>query len=158
MMARRILLSGPVLLGFADLFDAAYGRPCPPSEIPTVTPSAIGGAALPFPCPHCGAVRPQMVDKEARAEYADPERGFFFCPACEGRYRLGASASLPAEVHPGDAAAPCRVALGGASWIVMMNSMADDLDFLGTESSLARRQGSTFALAPGHLAQHKACS
>ena len=55
LLRRRLLLPGPVLMGFADLYDAAYGNPCPPDKMPVVTPTLIGGVALPFPCPHCGA-------------------------------------------------------------------------------------------------------
>lgn len=130
MRRRRLLLPGPVLLGFADLFDAAYGRPCAASEIPLVTPTAIGGALLPWPCPHCGAVRPQMATAQGRAEHSDPQRGFYFCPACEGRYRLAPGAPPPVAIAAGAHAAPCRVELGGVSWIIDMNRLADDLDFL----------------------------
>ena len=128
---RRALLPGPVLLGFGALFDADWGRPCKPSEIPTVTPTTIGGQVLPFPCPHCGAVRPQMADPRARAEHRDPVRGFCICPACQGRYRLDpAGMPLPAPLQVGARCAPCRVTVGGVSWILDMNSEADVLDFL----------------------------
>ena len=114
MRRRRLLLPGPVLLGFADLFDAAYGRPCAASEIPLVTPTAIGGALLPFSCPHCGAVRPQMATAQGRAEHSDPQRGFYFCPACEGRYRLapGAPPAAPIDL----AGAVWDLILIGRSW------------------------------------------
>lgn len=130
-MSRRRLLPGPVLLGFAQLFDAAWGRPCPATEIPTVAPTRLGGQALPFPCPHCGAVRPRSKDPAARDDYRDPVRGFCWCPACLGRYRLDREGiALPAPLRPGAQAAPCRVTVGGVSWILDMNSEPDDLDFL----------------------------
>lgn len=130
MRRRRQLLPGPVLLGFATLYDAAWGTPCPLEKMPMVAPSCIGGVALPFPCPHCGAVRPEMADPQQRGAYCDPARGFFFCPACRGRYRLEAGAPLPVPLRVGAQAAPCRVRLGGASWILDLQSMADDLDLL----------------------------
>ncbi len=131
-MRRRRLLRGPfVLMGFADLCDAAYGRPCRPSELPTVAPTSIGGVPLPFPCPHCGQVRKEMADPKLRKDYEDPVRGFYFCPACQGRYRLDPEGiPLPAPLQAGARAAPCRVTVGGASWILDMNSEADVLDFL----------------------------
>jgi len=131
---RRRLLPGPqVLLGFATLCDAAWGRPCRAADLPTVAPTCLGGVALPFPCPHCGQVRPVMADAEGRKAYSDPQRGFHWCPACRGRYRLDpAGVPLPAPLAPGARAAPCRVTLGGASWILDMNSQADVLDLLDT--------------------------
>lgn len=128
---RRRLLPGPVLMGFSTLFDAAWGNPCAPSEIPTLSPTCIGGVPLPFPCPHCGQVRKAMADPKARLGYTDPVRGFSWCPACGGRFRLDAvGIALPAPLQVGARAAPCLVTLGSASWILDMNSEADDLDFL----------------------------
>lgn len=129
MRSRRRLLPGAVLVGFAPLFDAAWGNPCPPHQIPTVAPSCIGGVALPFPCPHCGAVRPEMADGR-RTAYRDPQRGFSWCPACRGRYRLEAGAPLPVPLAPGAQAAPCRVTVGGVCWIIDIQNQADDLDLL----------------------------
>lgn len=133
-MQRRRLLPGPVLMGFATLFDAAWGNPCPPGGIPAVTPTIVGGAALPFPCPHCGAAVLQAAGASSmRRAYHDPVRGFSWCPACGGRYRIDAAGAPPGRaIEAGAAAAPCRVRLGGVSWILDMNSLADDLDFLET--------------------------
>lgn len=134
-MRRRRLLGGPhVLLGFATLCDGAYGRPCPPAELPTVAPTCLGGVPLPFPCPHCGQVRKALVDPVEREEYYDKVRGFYWCPNCRGRYRLDTEGMpLPAPLQVGARSAPCRVTVGGASWILDMNSQADVLDFLEAE-------------------------
>lgn len=132
MRPRRPPLGGShVLMGFATLCDAAYGRPCPPHKVPTVAPTALGGVLLPFPCPHCGEVRPEMVDPAKRQAYRDPQRGHLWCPGCRGRYHLDVLGTpLPAPLGPGAACAPCRVTVGGASWILDLQSEADDLDFL----------------------------
>ena len=125
---RRRLLPGPhVLLGFATLCDGAWGRPCRERDLPLVAPTVVGGMPLPFPCPHCGAVR----SPAERAACLDPVRGFLWCPACRGRYRLDPTGlPLPSPLPPGARAAPCRVTVGGASWILDLNSEADVLDLL----------------------------
>lgn len=129
---RRPPLGGPfVLMGFATLCDGAYGRPCAPHKLPTVAPTALGGVLLPFPCPHCGKVCPEVLDKERQAAYRDPIRGHSWCPSCRGRYHLDVlGTELPRPLQPGAACAPCRVTVGGASWILDLQSEADDLDFL----------------------------
>lgn len=128
----RRLLAGPVLLGFADLFDAAWGCPCSPAKMPTLTPTCIGGTLLPFNCPHCGAVRPVMTDPKKRDAYRDPWRDFYWCPACQGRYRLDTvGAPLAAPILPGARAAPARVTIGGAAYLVGVQGVpGDDLDLL----------------------------
>ena len=130
-MHNRALIPGPVLLGFADLFDEAWGKPGA-GPIPVVTPTAIGGALLPFACPHCGAARKAAVDPRLREGYRDPWRCFSWCPACRGRYRLNTDGGpLPAPMLPGAKAAPAQVAVGRASYVTCDLPRAGDLDLLG---------------------------
>jgi hypothetical protein len=111
---RRALIPGPPLLGFADAFDGAYGDPETPRPYPRVTPARVGGALLPFPCPHCGAVRSEAVDARRRLWYLDEERGHSWCPRCRGRYILNTEgAPLPAPLPAGATYAPAAVDRGG---------------------------------------------
>ena len=113
-MPSRALLPGPVLLGFADFFEAAQGDPRTPQPYPRVVPSAVSGVLLPFRCPHCGKVRPEAVDPRKRGGYGDPARGFSWCPACGGRYVLdGRGTPLAEALPPGAACAPAKVERGG---------------------------------------------
>ena len=81
-------IPGTPLLGFAEAFDEAYGRPGP---TPRVTPSRVGEKLLPFACPHCAAPVGHNV---VMLGYLDPNRGHRWCPSCRGRFTL-ASAGTP---------------------------------------------------------------
>ena len=106
-------ISGAPLLGFADLFDGAYGNPRTPKPYPRVTPACVGGVLLPFPCPHCGKVRAQAVDPRRRAGYCDKGRGFSWCPACGGRYVLAREGvPLASSLPAGATSAPALVERG----------------------------------------------
>ena len=106
----RVLLPGPPLIGFATLFDGAYGNPATPRPYPRVAPAHVGGVLLPFPCPHCHKVAPAAVHPRRRKGYCDKERGFSWCPACRGRYVLDPQgAPLAQGLPPGAVAAPAQV-------------------------------------------------
>lgn len=106
-MKPRRLISGPVLLGFAEAFDAAYGNPRSKSPYLTITPAAVGRSLLPFPCPNCGVAHCDAVDPRKRDGYRDAERGFSWCPSCGLRYKLDTKgAPLTAELEPGAESAP----------------------------------------------------
>lgn len=127
--ARRYI-SGPVLLGFAEAFDASRGDPNTPRPYVTVTPSRLGKTLLPFACPHCEAVSSEAVDPETRSVYLDRDREFSWCPVCRGRYVLQLSgAPLAAAVRPSDGFAPARVLRGA----VTVKRRQHGLDLLGAE-------------------------
>ena len=131
MRRRRWLINGPVLLGFADVFDASFGDPKTPRPYPRVTPSHVGGVLLPFPCPHCGAVRGEPVHKKKSEGYRDRERGFSWCPACRGRYVMNRDGlPLVDDLPAGAPAAPARVERNGKSEVVGLLT-ADGLNDLG---------------------------
>jgi len=133
MRRRRWLISGPVLLGFASVFDAAYGNPKTPRPYPRVTPSHVGGVLLPFPCPHCGAVRKEPVDRKKADGYRDKERGFAWCPACRGRYVMNRDGvALVGALPKGADAAPAFVERDGARDVLALR-VEDGLDVLGAE-------------------------
>lgn len=101
-MRPRRLLSGPVLLGFAEVFDRAYGDPKSPRPYLTITPAAVGRSLLPFPCPRCGKSHCDAVDPRKRGGYCDPERGFSWCPSCGLRYKLDTKGTpLTESLKPG---------------------------------------------------------
>lgn len=99
---RRI--PGTPLLGFAEVFDEAYGRPGP---TPLVTPSHRDGKLLPFACPHCAAPTGAAV---VMLGYLDPERGHRWCPRCQGRFMLDTNGTpLVGALAPGAKTAPALV-------------------------------------------------
>jgi hypothetical protein len=113
MQTRRILIPGPPLIGFADVFDAGHGDEKTPRPYPEVTPSRIGYALLPFACPHCGAVKCEAVDPKRRDGYRDKQRGFSWCPACRKRYVLNTEGMpLPKSLPAGADHAPARIERG----------------------------------------------
>lgn len=127
--ARRYI-SGPVLLGFAEAFDASRGNPNTPRPYVTVIPSRLGKSLLPFACPHCETVAPDAVDSETRSMYLDKDRKFSWCPVCHGRYVLrldGAPLSCAARLS--DGFAPACVFRGD----VMVTRRQHGLDLLGAE-------------------------
>lgn len=134
---RRILLPGAVLVGFAELFDRAYGNPDTirnkDGSYIKVTPARIGFALLPFACPHCGAVRPEAVDMKRGRRYCDEERGFCWCPACQGRYILNTEGRpLDSELPAGATHAPALIERDGKAKVV--DKLDDNaLDLLGVE-------------------------
>jgi len=131
MARRRWLIHGPVLLGFSEMFDAAYGNPKTPRPYPRVTPSHVGGVLLPFACPHCGAVRPEPVSKKKSEGYRDRERGFSWCPACRGRYVMNREGTpLIGALPAGASAAPALVERDGKRSVLDV-WLADGLDDLG---------------------------
>jgi hypothetical protein len=110
----RVILSGPVLIGFGDIFDRSFGSDRTPRPYPKVTPSSVGGVLLPFPCPHCGEAKSDAVDPKRRGNYRDKERGHSWCPACQGRYIVDtAGTPLIGELPAGATCAPARVERGG---------------------------------------------
>jgi hypothetical protein len=112
---RPRLIPGAVLVGFAELFDRAYGDPRTPRPYPRVTPSRLGGTLLPFPCPHCRAVRDVVVDPRRRDFYHDAARDFSWCPACRGRYVIDRKGMpLARALEPGARAAPARIERDGS--------------------------------------------
>ena len=116
---RPRLIPGAVLVGFAELFDQAYGDPRTPRPYPRVTPSKLGATLLPFPCPHCAAVRDVVVDPRRPGFYDDPARAFSWCPACRGRFVLDRKGMPLAEaLPPGARAAPARVERAGVVSVV----------------------------------------
>ena len=130
-MTRRPLISGTPLVGFNSLFDAAYGSTKGSKPHPRVTPSRVGAALLPFPCPHCGEVRPVVVDRKRYAGYRDPVRGHSWCPACRGRYEINFDgAPLVGALEPGAISAPAIVEVGGKKKIV--RERVDGFSLLGT--------------------------
>jgi hypothetical protein len=132
---RRALIPGPVLIGFSELFDRAYGNPKTKlntdGSYPRVTPSRIGYALLPFACPHCGEVRNEAVDPKRRANYRDDERGFYWCPSCGWRYILNTKGHpLEDSLPVGATHAPALVEQNGKTELVVAPA-EDGLDSLG---------------------------
>lgn len=105
-MRRIRLLQGPVLLGFADAFDATYGDPLTPTPYPCVTPSTVGTVLLPFACPRCGVA----LNVAGLILYRDPSRGFRWCPKCQGRFTLDLEGSpLATSLPAGSIMAPSLI-------------------------------------------------
>jgi hypothetical protein len=110
----RVLVPGPVLIGFGDVFDASYGDPRTPRPYPKVTPSRVGNVLLPFPCPHCGAIRTAVIDPKTRNTYRDADRGFSWCPSCQKRFIIDpAGTPLTKALPAGATYAPALVDRGG---------------------------------------------
>ena len=98
------LIAGTALLGFAEMFDGAYGDPDTLKPYPRVTPSKVGPVLLPFPCPKCG----KPLDVDGLKGYT--ARGFSWCPGCRGRFVLNREGSPLAEtLAPGAIMAPAKV-------------------------------------------------
>jgi len=111
---RSIYITGPVLIGFNALFERSYGDPKTKGPYPKVIPSVVGGVQLAFPCPHCAAIRPAVVDKKTRLGYYDADRKFSWCPACRGRYVIDQEGQpLTEPLEPGAEYAPATVEIGG---------------------------------------------
>lgn len=128
---RKVLIPGPVLIGFAEMFDKSYGDPLTPLPLPKVIPSTVGGVLLPFPCPHCGAVRSAVIDPKTRLGYRDNERGFSWCPACTKRYDICLEGKpLEKPLPAGATHAPALVERGGETSVVGL-FVDDGLDVLG---------------------------
>lgn len=135
MILRRRLLPGPVLIGFAELFDGAYGNPSTPRDkrgaYPVITPSRVGYALLPFACPYCGEARCEVVDPKRRMNYYDETRGFSWCPACQGRFILNpAGRPLEAELPAGADYAPALIERDGKT-AMLERPEPDALELLG---------------------------
>ncbi len=128
---RRLLIPGPVLVGFADVFDNAHGSARTPRPYPRVTPSRMGSVLLPFQCPHCGEVKSAVVDPKTRNGYRDAERNFSWCPSCHLRYVIIIQGMPLTESIPAGAThAPALVERSGRAEVV--GKFADDgLDILG---------------------------
>jgi hypothetical protein len=111
-MKRLRLIDGPVLLGFAELFDRSFGDPTTPRPYATIAPATVGKVLLPFPCPRCTSV--QGVCPPDRAAYSDPNRGFSFCSSCGLRYVLDEKgAPLETPIEPGAKSAPPTITKAG---------------------------------------------
>ena len=105
-------LKGPVLLGFAEMFDRTRGDEETPWPYPVVVPSAVGPVILPFSCPHCGTTCSELVDPKTRENYYDKERKFSWCPCpdCRKRFFVDRKGEPLAEVLPaGATVAPSKV-------------------------------------------------
>ena len=128
---RRVLLRGPSLVGFFELFDNSCGDPSTPLPYAKVKPAVVGGVLLPFACPHCGAVKPEMVHTKRALNYKDG-RGFSWCPACKKRYFLDEKgAPLSGEIEVGATCAPAVVERGGKITVVSGRTASDGLQLLG---------------------------
>ncbi len=128
---RRLLIPGPVLIGFGQVFDQSYGDPRTKLPYPRVTPSCIGAVLLPYPCPHCKAVRSQVIDPKTRLGYYDAERKFSWCPSCRGRYVVNPKGTpLTKSLPPGVDHAPALVERGGKSEVIGLLT-GHGLDSLG---------------------------
>lgn len=129
-MRRRILIPGPVLIGFSELFDRAHGDPKTERPYPKVTPSRMGSVLLPFACPHCGEVRSEVVDPRRREHYYDRDRDFGWCPACRKRYVIDFKGTpLVASISAGAVAAPALVERNGTT--KALDVPDDGIDALG---------------------------
>jgi uncharacterized Zn-finger protein len=127
---RRLLLRGPVLIGFNEMFADASGREDTPRPYVTVKPALVGGVLLPFECPHCEAVKPEMVHPKRSQDYKD-ERGFSWCPGCRVRYVLDEKGAPLAEgVEVGATHAPAVIERGGKTAVIGGRS-TDGLKLLG---------------------------
>jgi hypothetical protein len=118
---RRLLIPGPVLIGFAEFFDRSYGDPKTPKatdgNYPTVTPSKLGDTLLPFMCIYCEVV--QSVDPKQVANYTDDQRKFSWCPSCRGRYVLDKDGQpLEDDLPAGVNYAPAAVKHGEETMVV----------------------------------------
>jgi hypothetical protein len=114
----RVLLRGPVLVGFNELFDAAHGDPSTQGPYVKVKPARIGNTLFPYACPHCDAVRPEMVKPETSVGYWDRRRGFSWCPRCRKRYILdGRGAPLSGKIEIGATHAPAIIERNGKTVI-----------------------------------------
>ena len=133
---RKVLLPGPVLLGFGEIFDRSYGDPRTKKPYMRVTPSTVGGVLLPFECPHCGEVRAAVIDRKTRLGYADKERGFSWCPACQGRYVIKPEGTpLIGELPAGAAHAPALIERGGKREVIGLHAKNEEaLTALGAEA------------------------
>jgi uncharacterized Zn-finger protein len=126
-----VLLRGPVLIGFNDLFAESSGREEPGPYV-KVKPAVIGGVLLPFPCPHCSAVKPEMVHPRRSLNYKDEGRGFSWCPACRKRYVLDdKGAPLADEIEVGAMHAPAVIECGGKVAVIGGRIVSDGLKLLG---------------------------
>jgi hypothetical protein len=116
----RYLIPGPILIGFAEFFDRAYGDPKTPKkngDYPIVTPSKLGDTLLPFMCIYCEVV--QSVCPKQLANYTDDRRGFSWCPSCRGRYILDRQGQpLEDDIPAGVDYAPAAVKHGEETTVV----------------------------------------
>lgn len=117
-MRRRYLIPGPVLIGFSELFDRAYGDPKTPKngdgDYPTVVPSRLGPVLLPFVCIYCELVQPSNRDN-----YTDKDRGFSWCPSCRGRYKVDPKGQpLKEDLPAGVGYAPALVKHGTETRVI----------------------------------------
>lgn len=127
----RTLIGGPVLVGFNYLFDRDRGMPSA-KPYPKVTPSKIGSTLLPFACVHCGEVKTAVIDAKTRLGYYDRDRGFSWCPSCQGRYVINDKGTeLVGALPPGATHAPALVEREGKTKIAGLLSTPDGLDVLG---------------------------
>lgn len=128
----RHLIRGPVLIGFMEAFSEASGRDDTPRPYVKVTPSRVGPILLPFKCPHCSAVRAEVVDARKRNAYRDNERGFSWCPACRMRYVINPTGTLLADALPAGASyAPALVDRGDGKPALVGMTESSFLDAFG---------------------------
>ena len=99
------LIPGVPIIGFADVFDGAYGDPSL-GPYPEVTPSRMGSVLLPFACPKCDFV----LTVSTLAKYTDKGRKFSWCPRCQGRLIVKEEGMpLPTSLSAGAIVAPALI-------------------------------------------------
>lgn len=128
------LIGGAELCGFWGFFEASYGNPDTPKPYATVTPSKVGGALLPFPCPRCGECSQSLACPKLREHFHDTRRGqgHYFCPKCGERFYLDLQGiPLEVEVTPGMECAPARMTRGKVTRTIGIPVKANGLDVLG---------------------------
>lgn len=115
------LISGPSLCGFHGIFEDDFGAAETESDMPTITPSAVGNSMLPFRCPTCREIPQALACPKTREHYRDRREGrerVYWCPLCRSRFRLdNNSVPLPCALEAGAVVGPSRVERGGmVSW------------------------------------------
>jgi hypothetical protein len=117
-----------------SFFEESRGSARTAKPYPKVSPSRIGGALLPWACPHCSEVKPAMADARKRIGYTDESRGFSWCPACRGRYIVNErGTALVGALPAGATVAPALVERNGVVKKLLPASTAA-LDLLGSSS------------------------
>lgn len=139
-MGVALRIPGPVLVGFAEMFDRAYGDPRTPRPYPKVTPTRIGSTLLPFPCPHCGEAQAEPVDRKRRENYTDPERGFSWCFSCTKRFVVNPDGVPLADALPAGATAAPALVDRGEGDEELKPAEPSGLDLLGAEPARGRRR------------------
>ncbi len=117
-------LKGPSVVGFWGMFESDFGDPKTNSPYCRITPSSLGGVALPFRCPRCNEVLDQFSDSKTREKYHDTRevtaktgdgrtalvrRNNYWCPYCGYRFYLSSTPMQLTTPLPPGAVAPSSV-------------------------------------------------